>query len=604
MSKRKHLFMPLLISVICFSSCSAHSGESLSSYASDKSENLTSEVSSGHSGSDISAVSSSGSSFDSLSFPSETSFSSLDSRDFTHFLSWGGARETAFAQWIWNPAASGYNAYYQKAAGETWTKIDSELIRKYSDYARVDAIGLTAGLYQLKAVPIFSGALDESQAIITDPIQVEAYRRDGYAFKNGTASGAYNEDGSLKADAVVLYITPTTKDTITADIITSSKGTKTSATGLQGILDLIKKGYDTRSFDFRLIGNITDPAVLNKGDIVIDGSSKFDKGITFEGIGNDATVNGWGLRIKGGINVEVRNLGFMNCNSDEGDSIGLQQDNKNIWVHNCDLFYGASGSDADQIKGDGALDTKKSTDVTLSFNHFWDNGKCNLLGLSESEYDLYITYDHNWYDHSDSRHPRVRYFNAHVYNNYYDGNAKYGIAACKGCSVFAQGNYFRHCKYPMLTSMQGSDYNISLVDGKDVLSSEDGGNIKAFDNIMVNQTSFIDYKDSNTSFDAYSVTAEDEKIPETVVAKQTGSTWKPYSNFDTDASLKDSVISIDKTEDVPAVVSHYAGRVQGGDLKWAFDNTTEDSNSDVIPGLRAALVAYKGSLSEVGGHSI
>ena len=112
----------------------------------------------------------------------------------------------------------------------------------------------------------------------------------------------------------------------------------------------------------------------------------------------------------------------MLCDSDEGDDVGLQQGNDHIWVHNCDMFYGNAGGDADQAKGDGALDCKKSTYVTFSYNHFWDNGKCNLLGLSEGTTEgLYITYHHNWYDHSDSRHPRVRYYSAHVYNNYYDG---------------------------------------------------------------------------------------------------------------------------------------------------------------------------------------
>ncbi|WP_343696330.1 hypothetical protein [Flavobacterium sp.] len=121
----------------------------------------------------------------------------------------------------------------------------------------------------------------------------------------------------------------------------------------------------------------------------------------------------------------------------EGDNIGLQQDNDYVWVHNCDLFYGDAGSDADQIKGDGALDCKNSTYITFSYNHFWDNGKASLLGLSEGTTSgLYITYHHNWFDHSDSRHPRVRYYSAHIYNNYYDGNSKYGAGSTLGSSVF------------------------------------------------------------------------------------------------------------------------------------------------------------------------
>ena len=82
-------------------------------------------------------------------------------------------------------------------------------------------------------------------------------------------------------------------------------------------------------------------------------------GITVEGIGTDTVFNGFGLVMKNCSNVEVRNIGFMNCNSSEGDDCGLQQGNDHIWVHNCDFFYGDAGSDADQVKGDGALDTKK-----------------------------------------------------------------------------------------------------------------------------------------------------------------------------------------------------------------------------------------------------
>lgn len=94
------------------------------------------------------------------------------------------------------------------------------------------------------------------------------------------------------------------------------------------------------------------------GDLVIENNNLVTSSITFEGVGSDATANGWGLRIKKASNVEVRNIGFMLTDAGEGDNIGLQQDNDHIWVHNCDLFYGAPGGDADQAKGDGALDCK------------------------------------------------------------------------------------------------------------------------------------------------------------------------------------------------------------------------------------------------------
>ncbi|HOH54609.1 MAG TPA: T9SS type A sorting domain-containing protein [Paludibacteraceae bacterium] len=337
------------------------------------------------------------------------------------------------------------------------------------------------------------------------------------------------------------------------------------------------------------------------GDIVIENSNNASGSITFEGIGDDAVADGWGLRLKSASNVEVRNIGFMNCDSGEGDDIGLQQDNDHIWVHNCDFFYGQAGSDADQIKGDGALDCKKSTYVTFSYNHFWDNGKCNLLGLSEGTTSgLYITYHHNWYDHSDSRHPRVRYYSAHIYNNYYDGNAKYGVGVTTAASVFVEGNYFRNCKYPMLISMQGTD----VYQSEGTFSSEDGGMIKAFNNYMTGQSRFVpygssDFANSTVDFDAYVAASRNETVPSSVKTKQGSNT---YNNFDTDASVMYSY-TVDSPDGAKEKVMQYAGRVNGGDLKWTFNNSVDDTSYAVNSGLKSALTNYETTLVFVQGES-
>lgn len=108
-------------------------------------------------------------------------------------------------------------------------------------------------------------------SIVTSAVEVMSYDRSGYGFVNGTSSGAYNEDGTLKDNAVVLYITENTKDTVSLDVVTGSKGEVTSYTGLQAILYGFKKGKDSRPLDVRLVGNITDLKSMDKGDIVIDG---------------------------------------------------------------------------------------------------------------------------------------------------------------------------------------------------------------------------------------------------------------------------------------------------------------------------------------------
>ena len=527
-----------------------------------------------------------------------------------------GWLESAFAEWA-SDGSDSYNVYYS-GAGASNVKVDAPLIRKYGSKYRVDVVGLKAGSYTLKIASVKGGK--EIASTNSKSLTVKAHDRAGFAFSNGRVPGAYKADGTLKDGAVVLYITESTKNSVTMDVTTSAKGAKTTCKSFQGILNCYKKGYETIPLDLRFIGNVTDSDSLVQGDMMIDLNGSEKSYVTVEGIGNDATVNGWGIRIKNAQNVEIRNLGVMNVDSKEGDNIGLQQDNQYVWVHNNDFFYGHAGSDKDQVKGDGALDCKLSTYITFSYNHFWDNGKSNLLGLKEGTSEgYYITYHHNWYDHSDSRHPRVRYYSAHVYNNYYDGNAKYGAGSTLGSSVFMEANYFRNCKYPMMTSLQGTDVYASGTKrdptNNGTFSKEAGGTIKAYNNYMEGSYTFIPYGaskyilkgketaigdiDSKVDFDAYVVTSRDAKVPATVKSYSGENT---YNNFDTDKSIMYSY-TVDSPEQAVANVRAYAGRVQGGDFKWNFDNSVDDASSDVNQKLKDALMAYKGSNGEVMEYS-
>ena len=518
-----------------------------------------------------------------------------------------GWLESAYIKW--NPVsyADSYNVYVIQNG--TSTQLDNELIRLYKDddgnyYYRADAVGLASGSYTMKVIPVVNGSESSTYAATTSTLSVTSHDRSGFAFSQGTSSGAYEEDGTLNSDAVVLYITEETKDTVTLDVTTSSKGATTTGTGLQNILNLYKKGYDSRPLDIRIIGQITDFDTMESGDIVISGSSSSKRiscGITVEGIGDDATADGWGLRIKNASDVEVRNLGFMNCDSDEGDDVGLQQNNDHIWVHNCDFFYGNAGSDADQLKGDGALDTKTSTYVTHSYNHFYDTGKTNLQGMKSESTTNYITYHHNWYDHSDSRHPRIRTCSVHIYNNYFDGNSKYGVGVTLGASAFVESNYFRNCKYPMLISEQGSDVIsdwTSLTRDEDLgtFSSENGGIIKAYNNTIIGATSYVTYQTNSTEFDAYEVSSASTQVPGSVVSYQGAST---YNNFDTDSSIMYSYTA-DDPETAMVKVQKYAGRVDGGDFDWEFDDSVDDTSSAVNEELKAAISSYTTNLVSVG----
>jgi len=531
------------------------------------------------------------------------------------FIESAGWLESAYIKWNPVEGAESYNVYYS-GGGVTDKKIDTQLIRSYGTYYRADVLGLKAGIYTVKVAPVIAGV--EGTGTVTGILTVQAQDRSGFAFEGGRIPGAYKADGTPKDGAVVLYITQNTKNTISTTITGASAN---PCIGLQNILYGIKKGKDTRPFIIRLIGTITDMEVMEGGDITIENAQNAASYLTLEGVGSDAVINGMGVRLKSATNIEVRNLGSMNCNSTAGDDFGLQQDNDHIWLHNCDMFYGDAGSDADQVKGDGALDNKNSTYITFSYNHFWDNGKASLLGLSEDAVTgLYITYHHNWFDHSDSRHPRIRYYSAHVYNNYYDGNAKYGIGSTLGSSVFAEGNYFRNCKRPMMTSLQGTDIwdeanQVNNANTIGTFSGEDGGTIKAFNNTFDYTTTtlrFVAYGDpaanynmagkisSVIDFDAYVPTTRGELVPATVKSKAGANT---YNNFDTDASLYVKNLSIDEPAIAKVNVMKYAGRVEGGDLKFTFNNALDDAAYLVNTTIKTALTNYSSTLVSVQGET-
>ena len=516
-----------------------------------------------------------------------------------------GWLETAYVKWTPVTGATGYNVYVKSASASdsAYVQLDDELIRKYPSYMRADAVGLKAGDYVMKIVPLNNGKENTSAAIVSDKLTVNAHDRSGFTFssnspvKNGV--GAYNNDGTLKSNASVLYVTEANKNTVKMKI------GNTEYTGVAAITQAIKAKNNCQPVAIRIIGQVTLSGLACK-----DVSSAYAIGVkgaanvTFEGVGDDATLYTAGVAAFQSSSIEVRNLGLMNWGGGkDGDGITLKQ-SVGVWVHNNDIFYGDAGSDGDQAKGDGSMDLKDNSQyVTVSYNHFWDSGKMSLCGMKSESGENWITYHHNWFDHSDSRHPRIRTMSVHVYNNYYDGNAKYGVGAAKDSEAFVEANYFRNCPYPMLSSMQGSDV---LADG--IFSGENGGVIKAYNNYMEGQKSVI-YANSDagttsasaTDFDAYLATSRSETVPSTYSAKQGG---KTYSNFDTKVDLGVKESAIDNPADVPSIVTSEAGRLNGGDFKWTFDNSVDDTSYSLNRPLKDKLNAYKTSLVSVGGGSV
>ena len=252
------------------------------------------------------------------------------------------------------------------------------LVRDTSEGVRVDVMGLKPGTYTL-TVTTKSGTFTQSG------IEVNEQDRSGYAHYNYTNGvGAYNDDGTLKDNAIVLYVTDENKNTVTlsyggvtvsgiGNILNSvgkacgeagheteckkvSKGKTYYGKGNtnQGILQLLAE--NNIPLVIRMVGAVSESGLYKTGTWaaanagLIDGLTDYDsndyggsvgdnghmarmksaKDVTIEGVGTDAAMDGWGIHFMSetsttaaglGKSFEVRNLTFMN---QPEDAIGME----------------------------------------------------------------------------------------------------------------------------------------------------------------------------------------------------------------------------------------------------------------------------------------
>lgn len=373
----------------------------------------------------------------------------------------GGWYETAYLGW--SNASGDVSVYYKRDTepDSAYVRIDSELIR--GDRADIPGLSAESGY----TVKIESGGETKLAAI-----RPMAHDRSGYAHWNySDGVGAYNNDGTLKQDVTVLYVTDANKDTVTYN-------------GQTGLYNILNKS-STANLDVRIIGKVNPPAGVKPNDgSSNDGSHMVNlsqlKNITIEGIGTDAHLVRWGFCVKKCESVEIRNLYFFEY---PDDAIGIQGSNatdiaKRIWVHNNDFgigkneFAGNGTVDSDKAEGDGTTDIKWSEYVTVSYNHYMNCHKTSLVGGSSSQFQDWITYHHNWFESCMSRSPRARNAHIHMFNNFFSGASSYAVGASFNSKIFTEANYFLECSKALDAEAIGSD--------------KYGGTIKSYNDLLDN----------------------------------------------------------------------------------------------------------------------
>ncbi len=261
---------------------------------------------------------------------------------------------------------------YKLSSSNSYIPVDKELIRQISaDTARVDILGLKGGAKYDFRITTGGGKIK-----ILTGVEISSQDRSGYAHHNYTGGvGAYNDDGTLKSDATVIYVTEENKNNVDgsgksiAEYLASARGNKKpivvriigtvgAATWKEGNVTYTKTSSNTDS-DGNLLpeaivganGKALDKKNWTQAELVAGGYNVLDtsrfaelKGlsstikwdsskqefdscwndcqirevnnITVEGVGEDAEIFQWGMTFKNCNSVEVRNIRFYDYTED------------------------------------------------------------------------------------------------------------------------------------------------------------------------------------------------------------------------------------------------------------------------------------------------
>jgi LPXTG-motif cell wall-anchored protein len=432
--------------------------------------------------------------------------------------------ETAWAVWTGAPTdeyrafvrlTPGYNAYYWRDGSainvtdpawdmaQGWVEVDPELIRfidRDRGLWRVDIPGLPQGTYDVEI-------RNTANMIVAQfgTLKTHSFPRFGSAFVPGHklisrfpahhnapygATGGYLSDGRVDPSAVIMYVSHDDWDDFTRANLVQTSPFRGGNPLIVRILGTV--GYVGHREDLLNQAVVELPPLLmespnagpndNGRQAELLGNSHQ---ITFEGIGNDAGIYGWGISTApaGSQTVGSNNIVIRNLSVDGYFSFGLRAEgtSRNIWMHNNTARYGANwflfgDGETDRSMGRGVMDVGQHVSgYTFSYNHFESGRGTHLVvggvqnfGLNDNVHRHIGTMHHNLYDGSQERNPRTRHHNLHLFNNVYlnilghplhyrlsDRHIGYGQGAAHNATIWSEGNIFEAVGFPMQRSRHG-----------------------------------------------------------------------------------------------------------------------------------------------------
>jgi len=165
-------------------------------------------------------------------------------------------------------------------------------------------------------------------------------------------------------------------------------------------------------------------------------------------VGRDKTIDGSGQRVtityRGFIvsknNVIIRHLTF----SDIGDITKMDNNEDAI------LIFGARHVWVDHNTltrtGDKTVGIPEGTDITVSWNHFVEQGQAMQIGTvttAEQSKGTRVTVHHNYFENAKDRSPQASYGKVHAYNNYDENWSYKGMSALRNAELYSENNVFK-----------------------------------------------------------------------------------------------------------------------------------------------------------------
>ncbi|MCL2574069.1 MAG: S-layer homology domain-containing protein [Defluviitaleaceae bacterium] len=367
-------------------------------------------------------------------------------------------RETGSTVWTWvnNPA--------QPVSGISWTNDHSPLVRQVTlnsqQVWRVDVPGLAGN--QSHDLRIVANA-DGEETIISG-ITPPAFDRQGFAFHPsspfGVTTGGYNPDGTLRNDAVVVYVTNDNRESFVTPFSTGGfAGLFPNSRAANRASDATPLG-DAAPIVVRVLGALQSHNAVLLGGNYETMPVRYTANVTIEGVGTDARLQHWGLYIRNTSNIEIRNLHFHVHNDKDGIFLcsGSQLDGQlirptvtpasvgaevttdamsaNAWIH-----HNTFTSDGDW---DVAVNTSRFNYITLSYNDIRDNSRGGLFGGNDNVPRIRASVHNNWYFNIHQHIPLMRHAQAHIYNNLVEYRSENNGMSLRNGHFIMEGNYFHN----------------------------------------------------------------------------------------------------------------------------------------------------------------